>query len=182
MLCDDEFYCLSVDFMIYVLMINRLNFFCFITTQGHCNIPTSAGTDLSNWVAAQRRMYGKLISGKPGKRSFLDASKMQRLTDVGFQFRPRGSYYSWEEQMAELKNYKEVNGDCKVPVNHERLGSFVKLVRRDYKKYVQGKKCGMSAAKEAELQELGFVFEGGKTPERKVTHPKSWEERYEDLM
>jgi len=47
---------------------------------------------------------------------------------------------------------------------------------------VQGKKCGMTAAREAELQALGFVFEGGKTPERKVTQPKSWEERYQDLM
>lgn len=163
-------------------MIDRRVLFLLITTQGHCNVPTSAGTDLSNWVAAQRRMYGKLISGKQGKRSFLDASKMQRLTDLGFQFRPRGSYYSWEEQVAELKKYKEENGDCKIPVNHERLGSLVKLVRRDYKKYVQGKKCGMTAAREAELQALGFVFEGGKTPERKVTQPKSWEERYQDLM
>eukprot|EP00984_Skeletonema_dohrnii_P001402 scaffold447_cov112-Skeletonema_dohrnii-CCMP3373.AAC.3 len=156
--------------------------YAVLVLHGHCNVPTSAGTDLSNWVAAQRRMYGKLISGKPGKRSFLDASKMQRLTDLGFQFRPRGSYYSWEEQMVELKKYKEETGDCKIPVNHERLGSFVKLVRRDYKKYVQGKKCGMTAAREAELQALGFVFEGGKTPERKVTQPKSWEERYQDLI
>lgn len=156
--------------------------FCSIPTQGHCNVPTSAGTQLSNWVAAQRRMYGKLTSGKPGKRSFLDASKMQRLTEIGFQFRPRGSYYSWEEQMAEVRKYKEEKGDCKIPVNHERLGAFVKLVRREHKKYVQGKKSGMTEAKEAELNALGFVFEGGKTPERTVTQPKSWEERYQDLM
>ena len=127
-------------------------------------------------------MYGKLVSGKPGKRSFLDASKMQRLTELGFQFRPRGSYFSWEENIAELKKFVEENGDCKVPVNHERLGSFVKMVRREHKNYLQGKKSGMTAVKEAELQALGFVFEGGKTPLRRVAQPKSWEERYQDLM
>ncbi|KAL7499616.1 hypothetical protein ACHAWT_007540, partial [Skeletonema menzelii] len=162
------------------LMFGQLQ--SYKSENGHCNVPTSAGTDLSNWVAAQRRMYGKLISGKPGKRSFLDASKMQRLTELGFQFRPRGSYYSWEEQMVEVRKYREENGDCKIPVNHERLGSFVKLVRREHKKFSQGKKSGMTAAKEAELKALGFVFEGGKTPERRVTQPKTWEERYQDLI
>lgn len=157
-------------------------FLFYTSSQGNCSVPSSAGTDLSNWVAAQRRMYGKLISGKQGTRSFLDASKMQRLTDLGFQFRPRGSYYSWDDQMAELRKFKEEHGDLNIPVNHERLGSFVKLTRRDYKKYVQGKKCGMTEAREVELRELGFVFEGGKTPVRKVTLPKSWEERFQDLM
>ena len=84
--------------------------------------------------------------------------------------------------MAELRKFKEENGHCKVPVNHERLGSFTKLVRREYKKYQNGTKCAMNAQKVEELEELGFVFEGGKTPERKVTTPKTWEERYADLV
>lgn len=51
-----------------------------------------------------------MIQGKPGKRANLDALKMQRLTEIGFQFRPRGGYLTWEEQMEKLQKFKEENG------------------------------------------------------------------------
>jgi hypothetical protein len=157
----------------------------FLYTQaehGHCNPPTSSCTDLSNWVAAQRRMYNKLIQGKPGKRAVLDAVKMQRLTELGFAFRPRGSYLTWEDQMEKLTKFKNENGHCKVPVNDEVLGSFVKLARREYKLKQQGKKSSMTEDRERDLRNLGFVFEGGKTPQRSEGGNKTWDERFEELL
>mmetsp|Transcript_40343 Transcript_40343/g.66070 ORF Transcript_40343/g.66070 Transcript_40343/m.66070 type:complete len:532 (-) Transcript_40343:140-1735(-) len=149
---------------------------------GDCNVPTSAGTELAHWVAAQRRMYNKLISGKPGKRACLDAIKMQRLTELGFQFRPRGSYASWNDQMKGLWKFLEENGHCRIPVNHVELGSFVKLARRDYKNWTQGKPSSMTPERLAALKEVGFIFEGGKSPQRAAGPNKSWDERLEELM
>ena len=149
---------------------------------GHCNVPTSSGTELALWVAAQRRMYKNLTSGKAGRRVSLDAQKMQRLTELGFAFRPRGDYASWDDQLKAVWDYKAVNGHCRIPVNHPTLGSFVKLVRRDYKNWINGKSSSMTPEREAALKEVGFVFEGGKTPQRAETAPRSWEERLEELI
>jgi len=149
---------------------------------GDCNVSTSLGTELAHWVAAQRRMYNKLIGGKPGKRACLDAIKMQRLTELGFQFRPRGSYAAWDNQMKGLWKFLEENGHCRIPVNHPTLGSFVKLVRRDYRNWTQGKTSSMSPERMATLKEVGFIFEGGKSPQRAPGPTKSWDQRLEDLL
>mmetsp|Transcript_33806 Transcript_33806/g.73100 ORF Transcript_33806/g.73100 Transcript_33806/m.73100 type:complete len:1083 (+) Transcript_33806:113-3361(+) len=149
---------------------------------GHCNVSTSLGTELAHWVAAQRRMYNKLIGGKPGKRACLDAIKMQRLTELGFQFRPRGSYAAWDNQMKGLWKFLEENGHCRIPVNHPTLGSFVKLARRDYKNWTQGKPSSMTPERLASLKEVGFIFEGGKSPQRAPGPTKSWDERLQDLL
>jgi hypothetical protein len=65
-------------------------------------------------------MYNKLIQGKPGKRANLDALKMQRLTEIGFQFRPRGGYLTWEEQMEKLQKFKEENGTLEL-IYHDSI-------------------------------------------------------------
>jgi sugar phosphate isomerase/epimerase len=127
-------------------------------------------------------MYNKLIQGKPGKRAALDAVKMQRLTELGFAFRPRGSYLTWEDQMEKLSRFKNQHGHCKVPVSDEELGNFVKLARREYKLKHQGKKSSMTEDRERDLRNLGFVFEGGKTPQRSEPGRKTWEERFEELL
>ena len=127
-------------------------------------------------------MYNKIVAGKPGKRASLDAVKMQRLTEIGFQFRPRGSYTAWEDQMTALWKYRQEHGHCRIPVIHPTLGSFVKLVRRDYKNYLQGKPSSMTAEREAALNAVGFTFEGGKTPQRAEGPIKTWDERLEELL
>jgi hypothetical protein len=107
---------------------------------------------------------------------------MQRLTELGFAFRPRGSYAAWDDQMKGLWDFKATNGHCRVPVNHPALGSFVKLVRRDYKNWQQGKPSSMTPEREAALKEVGFTFEGGKTPQRADVPIKTWDERLDELL
>lgn len=106
---------------------------------------------------------------------------MQRLLELGFQFEPRGGYTSWNDRMDELKKFREQHGHCKIPVNDPVLGDFVKLARRDYKLWKLGRPCGMTPEREQQLKEVDFVFEGGKTPERREPRIKSWDERFEDL-
>jgi hypothetical protein len=136
---------------------------------------------LGNWVVTQRRLYNKLITGKPG-RVCLDAVKMQRLTEIGFQFRPRGKYMTWDDQMQILRKFRDEHNHCRVPVNHPELGNFVKLVRRENKKKLSGEKTSLTDARKEELEGLGFVFEAGKVPQRIVTKPLSWEERFNELI
>lgn len=91
-------------------MLDQLR--AFKQLNGHCNVPTNSGTELGYWVMAQRRYWNRLSLGKTGKkRIFLDAMKIQRLTQVGFQFCPKGSYIAWEDRMKELREFKEDHGE-----------------------------------------------------------------------
>lgn len=86
------------------------------------------------------------------------------------------------DQIEKLHKFKEEKGHCKVPVSHPVLGSFVKTVRREYKLKTLGQKSSMTMDRERDLREIGFVFEGGKTPQRKEATRKSWDERFEELV
>jgi len=129
---------------------------------GHCNVPTSSGTELSRWVFAQRRMYNELISGKPGKSAFLDVIKMQRLTELGFKFRPRGSYTTRDDQIKSYWKLFERKGLCRIPLNHPSLGIFVKLAQKDYWAWTQGRPSSMTPKRLAALKEGGFISEWDK--------------------
>ena len=108
---------------------------------------------------------------------------MQQLNDMGFQFRPRGGAYAkWEERIDELRKFKELFGHVRVPVSHPTLGSFVKKTRTEYKCFLEGKPTSMTEDREAELTQLGFVFEAGKSPVRTVDKPRPWEERFQELL
>ena len=140
---------------------------------GHVNVPQTEQSELSRWVAGQRREYRKLHTSKP---SSLTAIRMQQLNDVGFQFRPRGgAYVKWDERINALYQYKELFGHGCVPVSHPTLGSFVKKTRTEYKCYLKGKPTAMTEERETELTKLGFVFEASKSPPETFDKPKSWE-------
>lgn len=89
---------------------------------------------------------------------------------------------AWDNQMKGLWKFREENGHCRIPVNHPTLGSFVKLVRRDHKNWTIGKPSSMTPEREAALKEVGFIFEGGKTPQRAVGPVKNWNERLDELL
>ena len=59
----------------------------------------SSGQTLAGQEHAIDRRSGHEVLGVGGKRACLDAIKMQHLTKLGFQFRPRGSYALWNDQM-----------------------------------------------------------------------------------
>lgn len=84
--------------------------------------------------------------------------------------------------MSEIRQFVKDHGHCRIPVNHPILGDFVKLARRDHKLWKQGRKSGMTTEREKQLMDLGFVFEGGKTPTRSADGKKSWEEHFQELV
>eukprot|EP00526_Cylindrotheca_closterium_P029280 CAMPEP_0113620114 /NCGR_PEP_ID=MMETSP0017_2-20120614/10236_1 /TAXON_ID=2856 /ORGANISM="Cylindrotheca closterium" /LENGTH=178 /DNA_ID=CAMNT_0000529745 /DNA_START=634 /DNA_END=1167 /DNA_ORIENTATION=+ /assembly_acc=CAM_ASM_000147 len=78
----------------------------------------------------------------------------------------------WQERLNELLEYKEANGDCRVPAEYEKnkkLGKWVKLMRRYYKE--QNKKQNpVWKERFAQLEALGFEWEGC-----------NWQQRFEEL-
>ena len=67
----------------------------------------------------------------------------------------------WEENFAELLEYKRTHGDCLVKYNYEanpKLAGWVNRQRKLYKQMTSGKKSQMTQERVQKLQEVGFVF------------------------
>mmetsp|Transcript_6040 Transcript_6040/g.11453 ORF Transcript_6040/g.11453 Transcript_6040/m.11453 type:complete len:444 (+) Transcript_6040:146-1477(+) len=137
---------------------------------------------LYNWVQAQRLEYKKLANGNDCK---LSAMKIQKLIDLGFSFSKRAKYYKWNERIEQLKQFKIKHGHLKIPISDPELGEFASKQRSEYAKYMKGRKdTAMTAEKEKQLRELGFVFLNGKriSEEKKSKPKRTWEERYQELL
>jgi len=82
----------------------------------------------------------------------------------------------WNAKYLELRTYRIINGNCKVPKNYPKLGSWVDNQRTAYKNVKFGK-SGRQISQEqiAMLEGLGFSWG------QKFSPPVSWEECYEEL-
>jgi hypothetical protein len=137
---------------------------------------------LYNWVQAQRLEYKKLADENDSK---LSAKKIQRLLDLGFSFSKRSKYMKWNDRIEQLKEYKIKHGHLKIPINDPELGDFAARQRTEYAKYIEGRKdTVMTAAKEKQLRDLGFVFLNGKriSDEKRSRPKRTWEERFQELL
>jgi hypothetical protein len=69
----------------------------------------------------------------------------------------------WATQLAKVKKYKRRHGDCNVPrgwAEDPALGIWVNMQRAYKKKLDRGELCkGMTAARVAKLEALGFAWE-----------------------
>ena len=105
-----------------------------------------------------------------------------QLNDVGFQFIQRGNYMTWADRVQMLRDFKEKNGNLKIPVSHPDLGWFVSSQREEWRKRQEGHSTSLTDERYTDLNELGFVWVAGKR-KGPVTQPrKSWEERYQELL
>ena len=81
----------------------------------HCNckVPQSWKElpELGSWIKAQRDERTKYDANK---KSSLTEERIYILDEIGFVWKLRAS---WEDRFANLMEYKDVHGDCKVPKN-----------------------------------------------------------------
>ena len=192
--------------------------------------PSSYNPSLLKWMNQQRTEYRKLQSSKHNKhhsdpnnptrtttkttltanKSKLTAQQIQRLNDIGFTFRPKRAYASWNQRLEELRSFRRDHGHARVPTSHPTLGSWVHAQRRDYKRYrIDDAGSKMTDERLGELEKLDFVFEVAKKKKRSLgggggvegdgfgnmlmlndvdggdvdnrSNCKTWEERYEEL-
>jgi hypothetical protein len=90
----------------------------------------------------------------------------------------------WEAQLAKLKAYKRMHGDCSVPqqwAEDPSLGSWVNNQRRGKRLLDRGEPSrGMTAARAAQLEALGVTDEeiSKQREDKRVSYKKSYKKSY----
>jgi hypothetical protein len=154
--------------------------------RGDCNVLQRWAEDprLATWVNTQRTGKKKLDRGDLSSR--MTTERVARLTALGFVWNlgykgdsPREA--AWEAKLARLAAYKAAHGDCNVPhrwAEDPRLGKWVINQRMNKRKADRGEPSeGMTVARAARLEALGFVWE----PPR-VLSSELWSKDEDDLL
>jgi hypothetical protein len=142
---------------------------------GDCNVPQVWVADprLGKWVNKQRQYKKALDRGDPSKG--MTAARVAKLDALDFTWEMSAAQLSkqkrnarrddagWEAQVAKLERYKHEHGDCSVPkvwAEDPPLGQWVHRQRGYKKKLDRGDPSyGMTAARAAKLEKLGFAWE-----------------------
>ena len=127
---------------------------------GHCNVPGNyQDKKLAQWVMRQR----KISDSVPQERKKL-------LNDIGFVWRLRKKWPSWEERFEELLLFKAQHGHCNVPRPAPEiwkgLATWVAEQRRKYKEHL------LTETQVEQLNNAGFSW----TP-----ISDAWMKSYEEL-
>ncbi len=134
---------------------------------GHCNVPQGYAADpsLGHWCSHMRSSYKNFRNGK-GRKLGMSEERIQQLEQLGFQWVGKhGGYWakSFEERMADLREFKKVNGHCNVPDGFNpdpSLGQWCRNMRRGYKalKTGRGPRYGMNDERIRELDQVNFEW------------------------
>ena len=139
----------------------------FRERHGHCNAPQS--TPLGKWVQMQRDQYRELEIRKSGQdtrtrtRPMITQDRLERLNEVGFQWRVAVQAVGWDSRYEELVEYKRLHGNCNVPQGYKPnvpLGRWVMKQRVQYHKLQRGQKSQMKEDRVQKLEALGFQWVG----------------------
>jgi hypothetical protein len=91
------------------------------------------------------------------------AARVMQVTQAGRLTSPEEDVGSWERHLAHVKAYKRKHGDCNVPRSwpeDKQLGTWVTNQRRGKRLLDRGQPSrGMTAARAAKLEGLGFTWE-----------------------
>ena len=99
--------------------------------KGHCLVPQKykANPQLGEWVSRQRHFY---------KKNELLPEQKDRLEGIGFVWvLKKHEIVGWDERFKQLKEYRQVKGDCNVPYQYDanpQLGYWVNRQRQVIKK------------------------------------------------
>ena len=160
---------------------------------GHTNVPPSINEKLSRWVAKQRYYYKSYAAGL--KQSTLDEEKVNRLKDIGFEFRKRTRANRHVKVLVEdgetiMKRYranleavksvykKRKHIDLPQTQTYSVLNDWYKEIRKG-----RGKQL-IDSTMRSDLDKMGFDWTGSRKP---VTNPDAvvvrlkWVDRYREL-
>ncbi|GAX24617.1 hypothetical protein FisN_21Lh282 [Fistulifera solaris] len=118
-----------------------------------CEIP-----GLGDWVTDQRRQYKAMKQGQPSQ---LNKERKLKLESLGFIWQVRNRP-EWDQRYNELLEYKEKNGDCKVPQHYKEnkaLGKWVAKQREQFKLLKQGKHSFLTEDRLEKLNNVGFAWQ-----------------------
>ena len=145
---------------------------------GHCNVPHRQGP-LGKWVNKQRYLYRKR---KGGEQTPLTDERVAALEAIGFAWDGTGNEERWNERLAELRDYKEENGDCNVPGSQGPLGRWVSKQRKLYRMREKGEQTPLTDERVAALDVLGFEWDGTVVNKPGRIDDDRWYERLGELQ
>jgi hypothetical protein len=137
---------------------------------GNCKVPRkySGNPQLGNWVYTQRQNK---------RKGTLGVERQARLDLIGFEWGKKEeeiNQAAWRQRFQQLVEYKQTQGDCKVPYSYSvnpHLGSWVMTQRRN-------KKTGrLDVERQARLDSIGF--EWGK---EEISAQVAWGQRFQQLV
>lgn len=117
---------------------------------------------LGKWIQSTRAKYKEK---QRGKKNNLTEEQIDRLNEHGFVWaalrspKDRSPVLSWEERLAELRLFRKEHGHTAVPQHQAGLGSWVASQRRDYQKFLKGKKTTITPDRIAKLNAVGFTWD-----------------------
>lgn len=127
--------------------------------EGHCLVPveyTDDTVNLGRWVHNQRSLKNKIA-----------ADKLKKLNDLGFVW--DAIEFNWQKGFEELIYYKNREGHCLVPIQHQEnkfnLGIWVSTQRKQ--------KDELRSDRINRLNEIGFVWD---------VSSSLWDEGYRKLI
>ena len=139
---------------------NMLNMLIdFKRKHGHCLVPNRyhENPQLGAWVSVQRRQFKDLQRNLPTP---MTKERASLLESIGFKWSSKDpDHVAWKSRFEELKNYKQMHGNCSIPEGSQEyahLLAWVKMLRRAYKFKMEGKANGISDEKIMKLNSIGF--------------------------
>ncbi|KAL7447117.1 hypothetical protein ACHAXM_010554 [Skeletonema potamos] len=172
--------------------ITRYEELCeFRRKHGHCVVPRSCR--LGAWVEKMRieyKKYNTLLSKENSKNSkiktILTQDRVQKLSDIDFVWNVREKQF--EQNLGELRLYKEMNGHIDPRFMNGKLALWVRRMEREYRLYLQAtseeeESAVMSTQRRLALESAGFSVSMFDEPRSRSTmKPRAtWEERFEEL-
>jgi hypothetical protein len=169
---------------------------------GHTRVPAqySLNKPLGYWVNAMRTQY---TYRQQGRKSRLSDEQVAELEKVGFVWKAKhlappnrtpkrtrtydgllGSEL-WTSRLADLKKYKDMKGNCRVPQLYQEnraLATWVKNLRNQYRLRQEGQTTPLTDLRVTELEALGFEWKIGTGRKRDgLTDSEKWKKRVREM-
>ena len=124
---------------------------------GHCNVPRSykGYRNLADWVSHMRTQYKHC---KQNKLSPMTKERISALEKLDFEWK---LYFTFEDRLVQLADYKQKFGDCHVPkkgYGFGNLGIWLINQRHYCKLYKENKRSSMTKERICALEKLDYKW------------------------
>jgi len=145
---------------------------------GHWRVPLDYeidGVKLGVWLQNLKYAYKQHSQGKP---TVLTQERINRLETLGFVFQKESREEMWQSKIELLRQYKQANGHCRVPLKYEidgvKLGLWLHSQRVQYNKHGQGKTTLSSTLEHMDqLKSIGVDFANNQQQKRSKSKRQS---------
>ena len=132
------------------------------TTRTHSHAHTGkwppSSSRLGHWVISQRAEYNRWKLGE--SPCSMTQERIDALDTIQFPWKTKYEQL-WEERIQQLQEYKDLHGDCLVPLRYvanPSLANWVSTQRKNYKLRNEGKRSFLTKERVEQLESMGFVW------------------------